>query len=352
LPPHSLPDLEALRIDAFLVSSLHNVRYLSGFTGSNALLLIGRGAATLYTDPRYDIQAAQECSCRTKVVKGSLYTAALDEIRRRRFRRIGFERNNIGYGAYAMLEDGIPAGAKLIAIGGFIERLRMVKSAEEIDLIRRSVDVNSRAYDRAMARIKPSISESDLAAELEYQMRRNGAEKPAFETIVAGGPRSALPHAQPSSARLETGRLLLIDMGAVLGGYSSDMTRMAHLGKPAPKTRRLYNAVLEAQLAALNTVRPGVTADRVDRAARNALKRHGMDKFFVHSTGHGLGLEIHEPPRLGRREKTLLEAGMTITIEPGAYLEGFGGVRIEDTVLVTKTGCEVLTPTGKELMQL
>ena len=351
MPPLTFPDLTGLKVDAFLVSDLHNIRYLAGFTGSNALLLVTRSGAALFTDPRYDIQAAAEATnCRVKVVKGSLAHAALVEIRRRRARKIGFERDRISYGLYSAIDDGLPAGSRLVPIGPILELERMVKSPEEIDLIRRSVDANSKAFDAALRKLKPSMTEADLAGELEYQMRRNGAEKPAFETIVASGAHSALPHAQPRPQKLASNQLLLIDMGAVLGGYSSDMTRTVHLGKPPAKTRKLYRAVLESQLAAIDAVRSGVTAGQVDKAARSVLKRHGMDGLFIHSTGHGLGLEIHEPPRLGRKDETLLRPGMAVTIEPGAYMEGYGGVRIEDTVVVTENGCEVLTPTTKEML--
>jgi Xaa-Pro aminopeptidase len=180
-------------------------------------------------------------------------------------------------------------------------------------------------------------------------MRRLGAEKPSFETIVAGGARSALPHAQPTGAKLEAGSLVVVDMGAFQDGYASDMTRMLFLGNPNGKVKRAYRAVLEAQLAAEDAVRAGVPAARVDAVARKVLKGYGLERAFVHSTGHGLGLEIHERPRVGKREQQKLEAGMAITIEPGVYLEGWGGIRIEDTVVVTPGGCEVLTPTPKEL---
>jgi Xaa-Pro aminopeptidase len=183
-------------------------------------------------------------------------------------------------------------------------------------------------------------------------MRRAGAEKVAFDTIVATGVRSALPHAQPGSAKLASGDLVVVDMGAMQDGYASDMTRMLFVGQPDAKAKRMYRAVLEAQLAAIAAVRPGITAMHVDRAARRVLKTEGLDRAFTHSTGHGLGLEIHEPPRLGRKEKVRLEPGMAITIEPGVYLEGVGGVRIEDTVVVTQSGCEILTPTSKELRSL
>jgi len=196
------------------------------------------------------------------------------------------------------------------------------------------------------------VREAEIAAELEFQMRRFGAEKASFETIVAAGARTALPHAEPTGEKLGSDQLLLIDMGATRAGYCSDMTRMLFTGTPGQKTRALYAAVLKAQLAAIDAVREGVTGGQVDRAARSVLRREGLEKAFVHSTGHGLGLEIHEPPRLGRKDQTKLRAGMVVTIEPGAYVEGSGGVRIEDTVLVTRNGCEVLTPTTKELALL
>jgi Xaa-Pro aminopeptidase len=183
-------------------------------------------------------------------------------------------------------------------------------------------------------------------------MRRLGADGNAFDTIVASGERTSLPHAHPTVHSIESDQLLLIDMGAAVSGYASDMTRTFAVGKLNPKARRIYRAVLESQMAAIDAIRPGASSMAVDRAAREVLRHHQLDKSFIHSTGHGLGLEIHEAPRIGRKEKTKLAEGMTITIEPGAYLEGFGGVRIEDTVAVTAHGCEVLTPTTKELILL
>jgi Xaa-Pro aminopeptidase len=228
----------------------------------------------------------------------------------------------------------------------------MIKSPEEVARIRCSVLTNSQAFANTVPAIRPGVSESSIAAEVEYQMRRLGAERSAFDTIVAFGARSALPHAQPTAGQLSNNELVLIDMGSCQDGYMSDMTRVLFLGRPSTRVRKMYRAVAKAQLAALDAVRAGVTAGQVDRQARKVLESEGLGKEFVHSTGHGLGLEIHEPPRLGKRDKTRLEAGMAITIEPGAYIRGFGGIRIEDTVLVTKTGCEVLTPTSKELMLL
>ncbi|MEX2261673.1 MAG: Xaa-Pro peptidase family protein [Bryobacteraceae bacterium] len=339
------------KLDALLVSSLPNIRYLTGFTGSNGMLLAMPDRAVFFTDPRYEIQAAREVDCPVRVCKGPLIPKVVAALGRYHVRRLGFEKARLSFEAYEHLKRSLPLGVSLHPLGPLVETHRMVKSEDEIERIRRSVLLNSRAFEEVLPCIRPGMREGEVAAELEYRMRLLGAEKPSFDTIVAAGARSALPHAQAGPERLQAG-LTLIDMGAMLGGYASDMTRVLHLGRASRKVRELYQAVLESQLAAVDAVRPGVSGHSVDRAARQVLKARGLDKAFVHSTGHGLGLEIHEPPRIGRKEKTTLEPGMTITIEPGAYLGGFGGVRIEDTVLVTTTGHEVLTPTPKELREL
>jgi Xaa-Pro aminopeptidase len=342
-----------LKVDAFLVSGLPNIRYLSGFTGDNALLLISPDSRTLFTDPRFTIQASEECTCSVKTVaKGPLHAAVVASIHRKRLKRVGFEASRMLYDMHRRIKESLPLGATLKPLGPVIEKLRMIKSPEEVARIRRSVLTNSQAFANTVPAIRPGVSESSIAAEVEYQMRRLGAERSAFDTIVAFGARSALPHAQPTAGQLSNNELVLIDMGSCQDGYMSDMTRVLFLGRPSSRVRKMYRAVAKAQLAALDAVRAGVTAGQVDRQARKVLESEGLGKEFVHSTGHGLGLEIHEPPRLGKRDKTRLEAGMAITIEPGAYIRGFGGIRIEDTVLVTKTGCEVLTPTSKELMFL
>lgn len=352
-PDRAVLPFDELKVDALLVSAPPNVRYLSGFTGDNGLLLVTPDSTVLFTDPRFTIQASEECTCDVKTVaKGPLDQAALALAARKRIKRLGFEAGRLLYETYQRMQAALPSGATLKPVGAVIDRLRMVKSEDEIARIRRSVLTNSEAFDKTVRSIRPGVSESGIAAELEYQMRRFGAEKAAFETIVAIGPRSALPHAQPTGRKLASNELLLIDMGACQQGYMSDMTRVLFAGRPSRSIRRMYHAVLKAQLAGLDAVRPGVTAASVDRAARRVLDAEGLGKEFVHSTGHGLGLEIHEGPRLGRRDKTKLQAGMVITIEPGAYIRDFGGVRIEDTVLVTASGCEVLTPTSKELMLL
>lgn len=341
--------LLAQKLDALIVPFGPNVRYLTGFTGSNGVLLVFPSEAILFTDPRYRIQSAQEAQCKTKVCAGPILPQVLSVIKARKLRRVGFEANRISYETHEFLKSNVPLKTELKPVSGWIEEQRMVKSEDEIALVRDSVKTNSQAFEDVMTQVRPGLRESDLAAELDYRMRCNGAERPAFDTIVSSGLRTALPHGRPTSAPLEKNGLVLIDMGGMQAGYASDMTRMLFIGKPGGKIKQAYNAVLDAQLAALAAVRPGATAERVDRAARDVLKASGLDKSFVHSTGHGLGLEIHEPPRLGKKVKTRLQKGMVITIEPGIYVEGFGGIRIEDTVVVTATGCEILTPTAKHL---
>jgi Xaa-Pro aminopeptidase len=342
-----------LKVDALLVSALPNIRYLSGFTGDNALLLLSPESSTLYTDPRFTIQAADECTCPVQTVtKGPLDAAVVASIQRKKWKRIGFEGSRMLFETYQRIKSALRSGASLKPLAPVVEKLRMIKSPEEIERIRRSVLTNSKAFEKTIGSIRPGVSESSIAGELEYRMRRLGAEKAAFDTIVAFGARAALPHARPTAARLSNGELVLIDMGSCQDGYMSDMTRVVFLGRPSNRLRKMYGAVAKAQLAAINAVRPGVTAAHVDRQARKVLETEGLGKAFVHSTGHGLGLEIHELPRLGKRDKTRLEPGMAITIEPGAYIRDFGGIRIEDTVLVTQSGCEILTPTSKELMVL
>ena len=248
------------------------------------------------------------------------------------------------------MAESLTLGTELVPSGGDIENQRMVKDGVELSAIRKAVSTNSAAFDGAIKKVRINMTETDLAAEIDYQQRRRGASGSAFDTIVAFGEKTALPHAHPGPVKLTNDAIILVDTGARQDGYTSDMTRMLFASVPKIGTRlkQLYQAVLESQLAAIEAIRPGVPAHKVDQAARTVLKTHGLDQYFVHSTGHGLGLEIHEAPSLRKKDKTPLEAGMVITVEPGAYVEGVGGIRIEDTVLVTRTGVEILTPTRKE----
>ena len=337
---------------ALLISGLSNIRYLSGFTGSAGYLLVGPSSATLYTDGRYTTQAREEAPAFEVVItERDALPAIVNDIRTNRIKRLGFEENRAPFAMYNWLRRAL-RGRRLIALNCLVEGLRLVKDLAEIARMRRSAALNSKAFRAACRAVRSGWTEARFAAEIEYQMRTLGAEGPAFDTIVASGFHSALPHGRPRRLPLEPNTLVVVDQGAILDGYTSDMTRTVCLGRVDAARRRLYQAVLEAQLAAVDAVRSGVQAATVDRRARQVLRRFKLGKAFTHSVGHGLGLEIHEPPRVGPDEKTRLAAGMVITIEPGAYLEDLGGVRIEDTVIVTPNGCEIITPTSKRLLRL
>ncbi len=340
----------AERIAALLITHLPNIRYLTGFTGSNAVLLVWPGSACLFTDPRYELQAASQCDCPVRIMKGPLIAEAANEIRKRKTRRLGIEGDRLTYRQGLDLASALGKRVGIKPVSGMVEARRAVKSAAELRAIRKSVELNSLALENALKHFRAGMTERQLAGRIAFEMRELGAEGESFPAIVASGAHSALPHAEPRTAPIKAGRFLLIDMGASLNGYASDMTRTFHVGEPTRKARELYCAVLEAQLAAIDAVHPGALAADVDAAARNVLRRQGLAGYFRHSTGHGLGLEIHETPRLGEKSRDVLAAGMAITIEPGAYIPGFGGVRIEDTVMVTGRGCEILTPTPKDLV--
>ena len=345
---------KALKGVPLYVSALVNVRYLTGFTGSAGHLLVEDDRAALFTDSRYETQAAEQTSgLELEITLGDSRPAFAAAVGKRRIERLGFEQNRLDYASFRFLEEKLP-GCRLAPIDGAVEKLRLVKSAAEIEAIRRSIELNSRAFEQACRRLRPSWTEQRLAAEIEFAMRRLGAEGAAFPTIVAGGPRGALPHAAPQAAKLEPKSLIVVDQGAILDGYNSDMTRMISLGLPDGRQMQLFNAVREAQQAAIDAVRPGVERRTIDRRARQVLRKSKvdgkrLDELFAHSTGHGLGLEIHESPRLAPKQRKRLQAGMVVTIEPGVYLPGAAGVRIEDVVAVTPGGCEVLTPTPREL---
>lgn len=343
--------LQSQRVDALLVTHMPNVRYLCGFTGSSGALLVGPDSATLFTDGRYTVQARGEAlGTRVRIAKGNPSTAAIANLARSK-QTVGIEADRVTVSQRAALSKAAPR-ARLKPLSGLIERARMVKQADEVLQLKAAVMLASGLFEVLLHGIKPGVTEGHVAAELEYVARRSGAQGMSFETIVASGPRSAMPHGVASEQPIPASGFVVLDYGVILAGYCSDMTRTVYVGPPGRKQRGLYQAVLDAQLAAIDAVQPGVQAGKVDQAARKVLRKAGFDSYFTHSTGHGVGLEIHEPPRLGKGQTELLQPGMVITIEPGAYIPGLGGVRIEDMVLVTETGCQVLTPTSKELMIL
>lgn len=346
-------EIEAERLDALLVSHLPNVFYLCGFTGSAAVLMVTRTEATLFTDSRYTVQAKEEATnARVEIIRGSLIAAAGESVARRRVLHVGFEAAHLSVAQKSLLDKSAGARVGWRAWDGRIEAARAVKDAAELSVMREAARIACSSWQEILPLVKPGVRESDLAAELEFRMRQKGASGPAFDTIIASGPRGALPHAPASPRALGKNELVVFDLGAILRGYSSDFTRTVFVGRATAEIRRWYRAVFEAQQAACDVLRPGVSAQQVDAAARQSLQRVGLGKQFVHSTGHGLGLEVHEMPKLARGEKWLLRAGVVVTIEPGVYVEGRGGIRIEDDALVTEDGAQYLTDANRELIEL
>ena len=340
--------------DAFLVSHLPNIRYLCGFTGSAALLLVEQSSATLFTDSRYTFQAHEEVSnARIKIARAGLIRAAGEAIRQRRGRvRAAYSPSHFTVAQLSAIKRAASDRARWVDGGDAVEKLRAVKDLNELAIMRDAAVLISDVVEEALPGIKPGVTELEVAAELEYAMKRKGASGASFETIVAFGPHSAWAHARPSSNPLRKSQLVVLDQGAILHGYCSDMTRTVFLGRAPANVRRLYQAVLAAQEAAKAAIKPGVSGESVDAAARRVLKRERLVRYFTHSTGHGLGMEVHEMPRLGKGDKTILEEGMVITVEPGVYVEGMGGIRIEDDVVVTAKGCEDLTTAPRDFIEL
>jgi Xaa-Pro aminopeptidase len=362
------------RLDSLLVTHLPNVHYLCGFTGSSAILLVANWSCILFTDGRYRDQAQQEVRVAKVVIarKSPLLAAgewlaahrvgsslSTDRSKRPKSKSlkarttpltVGIEPESLTAGARDRLAAALKGKARLRPAAPLVERARMVKDTAEIALIRRAVALGASLFNVARERIRPGVTEVEVAGAMEYEARRTGAEGMSFPTILASGTRSAIVHGRASGARIPDGGFVVCDFGVILAGYCSDRTRTVHVGQPTDDARSLYASVLEAQEAAIAAVRPGATAADVDAAARRVLRRRKLVRYFTHSTGHGLGLEIHEAPRLAAEQDQKLDTGMVLTIEPGVYVPGRWGVRIEDVVVVTASGCEVLNPTDKELV--
>jgi len=359
----------AAGVDALLVTHLPDVRWLCGFTGSNAALVVrGGGAARLFTDGRYTAQAkAEAAGVRVVIAAKAAAVAACEWMAgegktRSGVRRCGFDASQTTVAGLEAMRGAVPAKVRrgmFVSVGALIAKLREVKDSDEIQKMRAAAALGCGLFEGIFDHILPGGTEAEVALALEYKARVAGAEAMSFETIVASGVRSSLPHGRATRAKLPRRGFVTLDFGVVLDGYCSDMTRTVHLGRASAEERRVYEAVLEAQEAGVAAVREGVVTSDVDEAARGVLRRAGLDKWFTHSTGHGVGLEIHEGPRLARKQPgarkaaaETLKAGMVVTIEPGVYMPGKFGVRIEDTVLVTKAGCEILTPSTKAWIEL
>ncbi|HEX4284105.1 MAG TPA: Xaa-Pro peptidase family protein [Terracidiphilus sp.] len=345
-------------LHGLLVAHLPDVRYLCGFTGSSAALAITRRSARLFTDGRYIAQAAEEVSAaRVQIVTGPpANNAAVWLAAQTGIDFIGFDPAWTSVAELTRIRAALPSHLRrsfLVPLAApLVEPLRLIKDDDELEIMREAALLGCRLFDHLLTFLRPGLAEYEVAAELEYQARRLGAEGMSFDTIVASGPRSALPHGHASKALLPRRGFVTLDFGIIREGYCSDMTRTVHLGKPGRKERATYHAVLEAQESAVAAVTGGARCGDVDEAARSVLRIAGLADAFSHSTGHGVGLEIHESPRIGAGQAARLMPGMVITIEPGVYLPGEFGIRIEDMVAVTRSGGEVLTPAPKALIEL
>jgi len=350
----------AAELDGLIVTHLPNIFYLTNFLGTAGIAVAMRDRLYLILDFRYS-SAAKEvwdtpygCPDAEIITVDRTYDETLVAlIKRLQPKRLGIEGNNVSINRANQLTRRLDSASELVPTDAVVEQLRIIKDAHEIDMLRRGARLLSPVAVDIIGDVKPGMKEQELAAKIDWRIKSAGFERCSFETIVASGPNSALPHAHPGERVLREGDLVVLDFGGVYGGYCVDLTRTVALGEPDPEMARVYKAVLEAQRAAIEAVKPGVHAGDIDAAARVTLARHGLAEAFGHSTGHGLGVEIHETPRIGPRREAAggapaprdeaIEPGMVFTIEPGAYLPGWGGVRIEDDVLVTSDGVEVLT---------
>ena len=348
--------LNEVPCDALLVTNLTNVRYLTGFTGSAALLLVPADEAAelvFVTDGRYRDQATSQLA--DAGVEARTVIGLEEDARRQALAdaaaglgRLGLESENVTWAQKRRFGTDWFPDAELVATGGLVESQRLIKDAGEVARIQAACAMADAALEAVRHRLGEGATEAEVALELEWQMRGLGAEGPSFETIVASGPNAAMPHHQAGARRIVEGDLVVLDFGALVDGYHSDMTRTVMIGEPSDTQSRMYEVVREAQAAGVAAVKAGAGAKSVDDACRSVIREAGWDEAFLHATGHGVGLDIHEPPRVARTTDAMLADGQVVTVEPGVYLAEHGGVRIEDTVVVTSEGCRTLTLAPKE----
>ena len=340
--------------DAVLITDAFNMRYLSGFRGGEGILYLSEKRRALITDSRYTEAAQRESDFqvieenrehrRGQILAECLEADGAD--------RVGYEDCSLRCREFETLREALPMVREWAPLGDRIDRLRRIKTPEEQELLQKAEAIGDAAFAELLKILKPGMTELEAAAELEYQMKKHGAAGFSFDTIMASGANSSMPHAVPTAKKIENGDFVTMDFGCLYEGYCSDMTRTVVVGKADEKQREIYETVLKAQKAALDVIRAGLTGSQVDRTARRVIEEAGYGKCFGHGLGHSVGLFIHEEPRLSPSDDTILEVGMSETVEPGIYVPGFGGVRIEDLVIVTEDGCRNLTGSPKELIEL
>jgi Xaa-Pro aminopeptidase len=343
-------ELRSRGLDGMLIFAPAGIRYLTGFTGSSAIAVLQPLTFRLFTDARYALQCRQEVrNAHCVIAPGGL----IEEIARRRIlsgaKRIAFDPEELSFATHRTLARRLP-GIRLVPVARLLENLMEVKAPEEVALIREAAAISERVFNDLLPLVRPGVSELEIAGQIVFLHRRYGGERDAFEPIVASGVRGALPHARASASRLRRGEMLTLDFGCTRGGYHSDITRTIGIGRVSAQARRMYRAVLEAHNAAVEAARGGLDARALDAVARRVITRHGFGRYFRHSLGHGLGLQIHERPRISPRSSDRLRAGSVVTIEPGIYIPGTGGVRIESDVLLLEQGCTMLTSAPGEMI--
>lgn len=341
-----------LRLQAMLVSELNHIRYLTGFTGSNALCIITLTKQFLITDRRYRNQAPEEVKGFSIIITENALLPSISEKKLiPKNARVGFESEYISAARFKTLKNLLPK-RNFIPADKIIEEVSAVKDAYEIKCINTAVEITDKVFLKILSLIKPGIRECDVAAEISYWHRKYGAECDAFDPIVASGWRGALPHARASEKKIQKREMVVIDFGCRYKGYHSDLTRTVCIGNPSAKMKKIYQIVLDAQIKAIDSARSGIKANFLDSVARKHIKQNGFGRYFTHSLGHGLGIHVHDPIRLSQKSKSVLQSGNVVTIEPGIYISGLGGVRIEDDVVIRNNGCDVLTKSDKNLIIL
>ena len=346
-------DLKKSGVNALLVTNFVNVTYLTGFTGDDSYLLVRSDGEILLSDPRYTTQLGEQCpdvELHIRKPGVSMLQALVKVLGSAGLGRLGIEAESMSVSLHDKIAEKLP-NLEIVSTSDKVETLRLIKDQDEIAALRRAIWQAEKAFGVLQATVRPEQTEKEVADELEHQFRLFGGKDAAFPSIIAVGPRAALPHATPTAQRVGEGEMLLVDWGVKESLYNSDLTRVLSTGRISPKLRRVYGVVFDAQTRAIEAIRPGVVAHEVDAVARDIIGKAGFGRYFGHGLGHGLGLEVHEAPRLAAKNPTVLKPGMVVAVEPGIYLPGWGGVRIEDDVLVTRTGHEVLTGAPKQLEQ-
>jgi len=339
------------KMDCFIAHNTPAVRYLTGFSGSNGLCFLSRGKKVFFTDFRYQEQVKKEVHGFTVVItKKSLFSALADS-GLTKGKRVGFLSQRISHAEFMVLSGFVPKD-RLVPCDQLVDGMREIKTADEIFSIQKAARMADGVFAKILPLIKPGVTEIDIASEISHVGRRLGSEKDAFEVIALSGKGAALPHGKPSAKKIKKGEMVLLDFGCIYNGYHSDMTRTVFVGRPLPKAKEIYYLVLSAQERAIKAAKAGMKAVDLDAVARSFISDAGYGEYFGHGLGHGIGLEIHEGPRVSFASTSTLAAGNVVTIEPGIYVPSIGGVRIEDDVVITKTGCTLLTHSPKELIEL